>query len=61
MVICLERDTIAFGPTDATATQSSLAPVKSRMVQLSGAGLPRFPGKKPLNGCSSSVVVSKHH
>jgi len=37
-----------FGPADATATPSSLAPVKSRMVYLSGAGLPRLFWK---NGC----------
>jgi len=34
----------ACGPADATATPSSLAPVKPRMVYLSGIGLPRFPG-----------------
>jgi len=33
-------------PADATATSSSLAPVKSRMVYLSGAGLPRLSLKK---------------
>jgi len=33
---------IAHGPADATATPSSLAPVKSRMVYLSDAGLPRL-------------------
>ena len=33
---------IAYRPADATATPSSLAPVKSRMVYLSGAGLPMF-------------------
>jgi len=32
----------AYGPADATATPSSLASVKSRMVYLSGAGLPRL-------------------
>jgi len=31
-----------YGPADATATPSSLALVKSRMVYLSGAGLPRL-------------------
>ena len=36
----------AYGPTDATATLSSLAPVKSRMVYLSGASLPRFSWKR---------------
>jgi len=39
----------ACGPADATATPSSLAPVKSRLVYLSGAGLPRLSGKKTLN------------
>jgi len=49
----------AYGPADATATPSSLALVKSRMVYLSGASLPGCPGKKPLNRChSSSSVVS---
>jgi len=37
-----EVQMIAYGPTDATATPSSLASVKSRMVYLSGAGLPRL-------------------
>jgi len=32
----------AYGPIDATATPSSLARVKSRMVYLSGAGLCRL-------------------
>jgi len=36
----------AYGPADATATLSSLAPVKSRIVYLSGAGLPRLFWKK---------------
>jgi len=44
-----------FHTADATATPSSLATVKSRMVYLSGAGLPTLSWKKsPLNGCSSS-------
>jgi len=45
----MERDANDFGPADATATPSSLASVKSRMVYLSSAGLPRkksYPGKK---------------
>jgi len=36
----------AYGPADATAIPSSLAPVKSRMVYISGAGLPRLSWKK---------------
>jgi len=38
----------AYDLADATATPSSLAPVKSRMVYLFGASLPRFPGKKAI-------------
>jgi len=46
------------GPADATATPSSLASLKSRMVYLSGAALSRLSWKKrPLNGCSSRVVI----
>jgi len=37
---------IAYGPADATAIPSSLALVKSRMVYLSGAGLPMLSWKK---------------
>ena len=40
---------IAYGPADATATPSSLAPVKSRMVYISGAAYPGCPGKRSLN------------
>jgi len=36
----------AYGPADATVTPSSLAAVKSRMVYLSGAGLPRLSWRK---------------
>jgi len=36
----------AYGPADAATTPSPLAPVKSRMVYLSGAGLPRLTWKK---------------
>jgi len=36
----------SYGPADATATPSSLAPVKSRMVYLSSASLPRLSWKK---------------
>jgi len=47
----------ACGPADATATPTSLASLKSRMVlpyscQLTQAVLE----KRPFNGCSSSVV-----
>ena len=48
----------AYGPVDVTATPSSLAPVKSRMVHLSGAGFTRVVlEKRPLNGRSVVVVV----
>jgi len=36
----------AYGAADAAATPLSLAAVKSRMVFLSGAGLPRLSWKK---------------
>ena len=53
MVICLERG--AFdGAADATATPSSRATLKSRMVYLSGAGLARLSWKR---GCYKRVVV----
>jgi len=38
-----------YGPADATATPSSLTPVKSRMVNLSGASLPRLSWKNAVN------------
>jgi len=38
----------AYGPADTTATPSSLAPVKFRMVYLPGAGLPRLSWKKAI-------------
>ena len=48
----------AYGSADATATLSSLAPLKSRMVYLSRAGLPRLSWKKgPLKGCSSCCSI----
>ena len=59
MVVCLERgaNDLHNGPADATATPSSLAPVKSRMVYL----LCRFTQvvleKRPLNGRSVVLVV----
>jgi len=58
VVICVEQGADdLYGPSDATATASSLDPVKSRMVCLSGAGLLKVvPEKRPLNGCS--VVVN---
>jgi len=37
---------IAHAPADATATPSSLAPVKSKMVRVSGARFPRLSWKK---------------
>jgi len=48
MVISLEQSANLFtcGPADASATPSYLAPVKSRIVYLSGASLPRLSWKK---------------
>ena len=47
MVICLEQGAnYLHGSADAAATPSSLAAIKSRMVYVSGAGLPRLSWKK---------------
>ena len=50
MVICLERraNLFACGPADATAIPSSLAPVESRMVYISRAGLPGLSWQKAI-------------
>ena len=57
MVICLER-----GANDLPMVQlmplPSLAPVKSRMVYLSGAGLPRLSWEKSCLTDVVEVVVS---
>jgi len=50
-MICIQ------GQADATAAPSSLASVKSRMVYLSGSGLPRLFWK---NRCSSSSSSSSN-
>jgi len=47
----------AYCPADASATPWSLAPVKSRMVYVSGARLPRLSWKRPLNRCSSTWIL----
>jgi len=62
MVVCLERGATYLHIVQlmslSPVTPSSLAPVKSRMVYLSGAGLPRLSWKKrPLNGCSVVMWV----
>jgi len=44
----------AYGPTDAIATSSFLAPVKSRMVSFWCRITQVVLEKRPLNGCSSS-------
>jgi len=46
-----EEEMIAYGPADATATLSSLASLKSRMLNLSGAGLPMMLWKRGCLGC----------
>ena len=48
----------AYGPADATATPSSLFPVKFRMLTFLVPAYPGCPGKRPLNGCSSSSSSS---
>jgi len=48
MVICLKQgaaDDLHNGPVGTTATPSSLAVLKSRMVYLSSTGLPRMSWK----------------
>jgi len=55
MVICLElgaNDLHMVLLMPLTATPSSLAPVKSRMIYLSGAGLPRLSWKKAVKWMS---------
>jgi len=42
------RCRFAYRPADVTATPSSLGSLKSRMVYLSGASLPRLSRKKAL-------------
>jgi len=42
---CTLQAAYAYGPAVAAATPSSLAPVKSRMVYLSGAGCPGRKGR----------------
>jgi len=49
----------AYGPADATATPSSFASIKSRIVYLSGAGLPRLSWKKDRKMDVVLVVVVK--
>ena len=63
MVICLECGANDLhDPADAIATPSSLASVKSRMVYVSGAGLPRLSWeKKPLNVCVYVGVCVYHN
>ena len=58
MVVCLEQgaNDLHYGPADATATPSSLASAKSRMVP----AYPGCPGKKAVKQlcmCVSVVTV----
>jgi len=54
----VKRKRFAYGPADATATSSSLAPVKSRITFLVLA-YPGCPQKRPLNRCSSTSSWKK--
>jgi len=54
------RCRFAYGPADATATPSSLASVKSRMVHLSGASLPRLSWKKAVKRVCVCVCACVH-
>ena len=59
MVICLECGANDLhGPADATATPPSLASVKSRMVYLSGASLPRKKAIKLMYVCLTLLIDS---
>jgi len=49
----------AYGPADVTATPSSLASVKSRMVYLSDGGLYRFSWKKAVKRNYYPVLPSE--
>ena len=49
----------AYGTADATVTSSSLAPVKFRMVYLSGAGSPRLSWKKAIK-VVVFLIISHH-
>jgi len=51
----------AYGPADATATPSSLAPIKSRMVLPFLCRLTQVVVKRPLNGCSISSYLPVCH
>ena len=44
----------AYGPADATATSSPLAPVKPEWFTFLVPAYPGCPGKRMLNGCSTS-------
>jgi len=59
VVICLEQSANDLHMVQLMPLPPHhLAPVKSRMVYLSGAGwFLGCPEKRPLNGCSSVVVV----
>jgi len=46
-----------YGPDDATVTPSSFALLKSRMVYLSGASLPRLSWKKAIKRVSSIAAI----
>jgi len=55
MIMCLKRG--AYGPADATATPSSLASLKSRLVSPFWCRLTQVVlEKRPLNGCLDSVA-----
>jgi len=52
IVICLEWGANVYGPADASATLSSLASLKFRLVNLSVADLPRSSGKEAIKWVS---------
>jgi len=48
----------AYGPADATVTPSSLASLKSRLVYVSGTGLPRLSWKESVKRMCCLVFVT---
>ena len=52
------RCRLAYGPADATATQLSVASVKSILVYLSVPAHPGSPGQMPLNVCVCVCVCA---
>jgi len=57
----VRRKWFARGPADATATPSSLAPINPECFTFLVPAHPGCPGKRSLNGCSSSICSKAMH